>query len=77
MAEATIKEVMKAIPSFFRLKLPQAWFDYDREADVLYVSFERPQKAEESELLREDILVRSRGKRVVGLSILRASRFKR
>lgn len=77
MAEAAIKEIVKAIPSFFRLKFPQAWFDYDKEADVLYISFERPQRASESELMPNDILVRRRGRRVVGLSVLNASRFKK
>ena len=76
MAQAEIKEAIRAVPPFLRLKLPQAWFDYDRKADVLYISFERPQRASENELRPDDILVRRRGKRIVGLTILRASRFK-
>lgn len=76
MAQAAVREAIKVIPNFFRLKLPQARFDYDREADVLYISFERPQKATDSELTAEDIIVRRRGKRVVGLTVLNASRFR-
>ena len=77
MAQAEIKEVLKAIPPFFRLNFPQAWFDYDAKADVLYLSFARPQQATDSELRSDDIIVRRRGKRVVGLTVLHASRFKR
>lgn len=77
MAQIAVKEVLKSIPSFFRMPYPHAWFDYDKEADVLYISFERPQQATDSEMEADDIIVRRRGKRIVGLTILRASRFKR
>ena len=52
------------------------WFDYDKEADVLYVSFARPQQATDSEMSEDDIIVRRRGKQIVGLIILNTSRFK-
>ncbi len=57
------------------LKLParQMWLDYDREADVLYVSFRKPQRATETVELDDDILVRKDGKDIVGLTILNAS----
>lgn len=29
---------------------PKVWVDYDAEADVLYISFRKPQRATESEL---------------------------
>ncbi len=47
---------------------------HDRERDVLYISFGRPQEADESELLENDILVRYRGKRVIGLTVLSFSK---
>jgi uncharacterized protein YuzE len=57
------------------LKLParQMWLDYDKEADVLYVSFRKPQRATETIELNDDILVRKDGKDVVGLTIMNAS----
>ena len=58
------------------MPFPRAWFDYDKEADVLYVSFARPQQATDSEMSEDDIIVRRRGKQIVGLTILNASRFK-
>lgn len=76
MAQTAIQEVIKVIPNFFRLKFPQAWFDYDDDADVLYVSFDRPQRATDSELLSNGIIVRRRGRKVVGMTVLNASRFR-
>ncbi|OGL68072.1 hypothetical protein A3B21_02205 [Candidatus Uhrbacteria bacterium RIFCSPLOWO2_01_FULL_47_24] len=74
MAQIAIQETLKAVPIFLRMQYPHAWFDYDKEADVLYVSFERPQQATDSELLENNILVRRRGERIVGLTIMHASR---
>lgn len=51
-------------------------FDYDEEADVVYISFERPQQASDSELLENNVLVRKRGDKIVGLTIMNASRFR-
>jgi len=47
--------------------------DYDKEADVLYVSFRRPHRATKTIETDNDILVRKDGKDVVGLTILNAS----
>lgn len=57
------------------LKLParQMWLDYDKEADVLYVSFRKPQRATETVELDDGILVRKDGKDIVGLTIMNAS----
>jgi len=58
------------------LKLParQMWLDYDKGADVLYVSFRKPQRATETVELNDEILVRKDGKDIVGLTIMNASR---
>lgn len=57
------------------LKLPaqHMWLDYDKQADVLYVSFRKPQRATETIELNDDILVRKDGKDIVGLTIMNAS----
>lgn len=50
--------------------------DYDQEADVLYINFESPQKADNS--YQEDgIIRRMKNKKIIGLTILNASRFKK
>ncbi|MEW6686305.1 MAG: DUF2283 domain-containing protein [Candidatus Edwardsbacteria bacterium] len=57
------------------LKLPiqHVWLDYDREADVLYMSFRKPQRATTTIETDDDILIRKDGKNIVGLTILNAS----
>jgi len=54
------------------LPAPHFWMDYDREADILYMSFRRPQKATETVEFGDDILIRKDGKDIVGLTILNA-----
>jgi uncharacterized protein YuzE len=48
------------------------WIDYDAEADVLYLSFRKPQRATDGELRDDGIIVHRRGKKV-GLTIQAAS----
>ena len=57
------------------LKLPteHVWLDYDKEADVLYMSFRRPQRATKTIEVDDDILIRKDGKEIVGLTILNVS----
>ena len=51
------------------------WLDYDAEADVLYISLKRPQRATETvELEKEGMLLRYRDKEIVGITVLDASR---
>lgn len=57
------------------VKLPTShiWLDYDKEADVLYMSFRKPQRATKTIEADDDILIRKDGKEIVGLTILNAS----
>ena len=48
------------------------WVDYDAEADVLYVSLKRPQKATDSVMTDNGVLLRYRGDQLVGVTILEA-----
>ena len=70
----TISTVMKTVPLVTQLPMHRLWFDYDQEADVLYVSIERPQKATTSKLRDDGILLRYRGKKLVGITIFDASK---
>ena len=51
------------------------WVDYDKEADVLYVNFEGPKKADDARQGEDGIIRRTRKNKLVGLTILSASRF--
>lgn len=47
--------------------------DYDQEADVLYISFDRPQQATDSEMTDDGFIMRYRGEQLVGITVLDAS----
>jgi uncharacterized protein YuzE len=68
-----LARILKAVPQLVRFPAKQMWIDYDEEADVLYLSFCKPQKAKDSELRDDGIVVHRRGKKVVGLTIQDAS----
>jgi uncharacterized protein YuzE len=57
------------------IKLPveHVWVDYDKEADVLYLSFRKPQRAKKTVETDDDILIRKDGNKIVGITILNAS----
>ena len=56
-----------------RLPVQHVWVDYDKEADVPYMSFRKPQRATETIEMGDDTLLRKDGKDIVGLTILNAS----
>ena len=72
MEKSVVVELLESLPHLLRLPSKQIWFDFDEEADVLYVSFERPQGATDSELDENGIVTRYRGDRLVGVTILNA-----
>ena len=74
LSKENIEDVFKAMPHFLKLPAAKFWVDYDREADVLYISFQRPQKATDSEMLEDGVILRYRGDKMVGLTILDASK---
>jgi uncharacterized protein YuzE len=57
------------------LPATKLWLDYDAEADVLYISIRRPQKATDTvEADDGSILLHYRGKELVGITVLDASK---
>ena len=76
VAQLKPKDVARFLPAVAQLvKLPKRrmWIDYDDGADVLYISFRKPQRATDSRMRDDGILVHWRGKEIVGLTILDAS----
>ena len=65
--------LLRAVPQLVQFPVKQMWMDYDAEADVLYLSFRRPQRATDSELREDGIIVHRRGKQIVGVTVLEAS----
>ena len=68
-----LQSITRAIPLLLRFPAQRFWVDYDADADVLYISFQRPQQATDTEMTDDGILMRYRGKDLVGITILDAS----
>jgi uncharacterized protein YuzE len=68
-----VSNCIAAATKIMKLPARHVWLDYDKEADVLYMSFRKPQRAKETIELEDDILLRKDGKEIVGLTILNAS----
>jgi hypothetical protein len=67
MAMATLQKkdlsrILRAVPRLIDLPETSMWIDYDVEADALYLSFRRPQRASDSEMRDDGIIVHRRGK---------------
>ena len=43
--------------------------DYDEGADVLYISFGQPVAASDSKILENDVVVRYKGERIIGITV--------
>jgi len=55
-----------------KLRVKHIWVDYDKEADVLYLSFRKPQRAKNTVETDDDVLIRTDGDQIVGITILNA-----
>jgi len=57
----TLEDISDAVPHLIRLPDRKAWIDYDEQADVLYISLKRPQRATDTKFLADKcILLRYR-----------------
>jgi uncharacterized protein YuzE len=65
--------VFEAVPLLIDFPAPRFWVDYDKEADVLYISLHRPQRATNTKMTDEGILLRYSDDRLVGITVLDAS----
>ena len=69
-----VTRLLRAVPKLIDLPAAHLWIDYDSEADVLYVSLQRPQGATDSEMRDDGVILHRRGKAVVGITVLEASK---
>jgi uncharacterized protein YuzE len=74
MAIAELHDYATLLPLLQKVPERQLWCSYDQEADVLYVTFQRPPKVTDSEMTDEDVVVRYSGEQIVGYDILHASK---
>jgi uncharacterized protein YuzE len=69
MAEVIIPNIMQALKAVSHSNADNLHIRYDKEADVMYVSFGPPVPADDSELGEDDILYRYKDGEVVGLTV--------
>ena len=74
-APVSVAAVLKALPHLLKLPTKHMWVDFDDDADVLYVSFERPQRATDTKPVGAHLLLRYRGRQLVGVTVLHTSSF--
>ncbi len=68
MAAIVLDQAIQGLPELITVS-PQVWVDYDQEADVLYLSFRRPQQATDSEL-EDNFIYHYDGEKLVGVTII-------
>ncbi|MEA3459653.1 MAG: DUF2283 domain-containing protein [Chloroflexota bacterium] len=61
-------KTIEALPELVSISR-QVWIDYDEEADVLYISFRKPQRATDS-VLEENIIYHYDGESLVGMTVI-------
>ncbi|MGA1842244.1 MAG: DUF2283 domain-containing protein [bacterium] len=71
--EEILKTCIGLSSDITKLDIENIWIDYDKEADVLYLSFRKPQRAKQTIETDDDILIRKDGNKIVGITILHAS----
>jgi len=69
----TIDSYLDLSSKLAKLHVGQVWADYDRDADVLYLSFRKPQRAKKTVEMDDDVLIRTDDDEIVGMTILNAS----
>ena len=76
MGTIEVKKVLALVPELLEVPYPRIWtsYDYDKEADVLYINFKKPSHADDSELTDDDIIIRYEKGKIIGFTVLNASR---
>lgn len=78
MEQTIITSSILAIDDLLRLArvgYPHMWIDYDKGADVLYINFNKPQRADDAQQGSDGIIRRKKNNKLIGLTILNASKF--
>lgn len=67
-------EILKSLPYLLTAPSDQIWTNYDQEADVMYISFRKPQNANDS-ILEDNLIYHYHDQDLVGITVLNASHF--
>lgn len=74
MGAAEVEKVSALVPHLLGISHKKIWVDYDEEADVLYVNFKKPSRADDSELTDDEVIIRREKGEVVGMTFLNAAK---
>ncbi|MFO7882023.1 MAG: DUF2283 domain-containing protein [Kosmotogaceae bacterium] len=72
MEAIEIQDIKNMFPYF--LKYKKIWVDYDKEADIMYMHFKKPNHADNSEMTDDDMIIRYEKGDIIGVSLLNASK---
>ncbi len=73
MAEINL---LDSVPHLLDMPSKRVWSDYDEEADVLYISFRKPQQATNSEM-EDNVIYHYRNEELVGVTVIGARKYKK
>ncbi len=65
-----MRNVYSALPPLLAVS-SHVWIDFDEEADVLYISFRKPQQAKDS-VMENNVVYHYDGEQLVGITIIGA-----
>ncbi|GAB4380634.1 MAG: hypothetical protein Kow0042_30850 [Calditrichia bacterium] len=69
-----IDRILNLTPQLVNMPFERIWSSYDKEADVLYLNFKKPSRADDTELTDDDIIIRYEKGEIVGITVLHASK---
>ena len=68
---AEVIDILSLVPQSLNLRSKHLWLDYDEEADVLYISLRKPQRATDSDM-EGRFIYHYDGSELVGVTVLQA-----
>jgi uncharacterized protein YuzE len=74
ISDDLLLEMIKVTPYILKFPVKKMLFDYDKQADVLYIGFKRPQKVTDTEMKENGVLFRYENDEIVGITVLDASK---
>ena len=73
MALIDVEEIVNLTPQLLNIPFKHIWYSYDEEADVLYLNFKKPSRADDSLLTDDDVIIRYENGEIIGITVLHAS----
>ena len=63
------------IPAIISMNQNHIWFDFDKSADVLYISYQKPQNANDSIMEDDNLIYNYCDDKIVGITVLNVSKY--